>query len=175
MKKIFVILILSTIAQAEQSFKKDDIVLFPSSATSGRMFRMETLVERVGIVESVTDETLSVQEINYPSRQGSVVYIQTPQGEKRYYGTHDIPLNSEKLIPLTDYAIATDKTIVAHGSRLKITVGRTRILGYVVYVFSDGKNSYAAITDQSGWECYSVYGEDCHTKQYIRLTVRKIL
>jgi hypothetical protein len=175
LKQIFAILTVAIVAQAEPSktFKKDDILLFPSTATSGRMFRMERPVERVGIVQSVSTDTLTVQEINYPSRQGDVVYVQTPAGDVRYFGTHDVSISSEDLVPMVESIISKEGNVITRGSRLPILRGRTRTSGYVVYVFANLKNSYAAITDEKGWTCYQNFGEDCHTQEYMKIKVKQ--
>lgn len=134
--------------------------------------RVARTIYRVGIIQEVRETSAIIQEINYPTRQGEVVYREIVGGLERYDGTHEV--SQATLLPSVTKLTSVEGQQYLQGSPMSLIAGRSKVPGYVVYAFSKGEQQFIAITDQRGWNCIQEFGETCHERVAIRLTVRGI-
>ena len=149
--------------------KEGDIILFPDIASAGRAFRISYATKRVGLVLKKQlengNDSIVVQEINYPSRQGIPIY----RDGAPYDGTHTLSSDSPEIIERVDSAQWHSKQKLRQGSPIPIRKGIHTEPGYVLYVFKKEHGAIAAATDEEGWAYYQQYGDAVYTKESIFL------
>jgi hypothetical protein len=168
----FTIVPLASAARTE--IQVGDVVLYPSTARSGRMFPVYSNVKRVGLVRELEGSVLTVQEINYPSRNGNkIVRFDAESGEYLPYdGTHQIDAFSSEIIKQVSSLTRADGDVFTRGTKVRLY--RNNIAwspGFILYVFQREGESYVVATNAAGWAAYRKYGELAYEREHIQLKV----